>query len=175
MEDLFLFLRLVGSLNFPRSNRIKVVVEKNILFSRIDREYTSISYHILPSFPSISLWNFSLDSSWSDQSCRWEKHVVLRDRRRIDRENTSILVDISPSIFHHPFLRLIESVKFFLGFKVAIAKDILFSRIEGGSIEKISKLVDIDRSTRLSFRENVPKCESRYEMELERERERNGR
>ena len=127
MEDLFLFLRLVGSLNFPRSNRIKVVVEKNILFSRIDREYTSIS------------------------------------------------VDISPSIFHHPFLRLIESVKFFLGFKVAIAKDILFSRIEGGSIEKISKLVDIDRSTRLSFRENVPKCESRYEMELERERERNGR
>lgn len=55
-------------------------------------------------------------------------------------------------------------------FKIVIAKNILFSRIEGGSIEKkIFKLVDIARSTRLSF---LSKCESRYERRLRKKRER---
>lgn len=97
---------------------------------------------------------------------------ILFSRKRIDREYLSILIDIS---FHHPFLRLVGSMKFLLifelnRFKIVIAKNILFSRIEGGSIEKkIFKLVDIARSTRLSF---LSKCESRYERRLRKKRER---
>lgn len=105
------------------------------------------------------------------QNCRG-KHIILKNRKRIDREYLSILIDIS---FHHPFLRLVGSMKFLLifelnRFKIVIAKNILFSRIEGGSIEKkIFKLVDIARSTRLSF---LSKCESRYERRLRKKRER---
>ena len=129
----FLFLRLIGFLNFFQLNKFKVVIEKNILFSRIDEEFFS--------FPSISRIS-QLFSVKQIQSCRWEKYIILKNRKSIDRrEYLSILIDIS---FHHPFLRLVEdlwrSMKFLLillnRFKI-VEENILFSRIERGSIENI--------------------------------------
>ena len=134
----FLFLRLIGFLNFFQLNKFKVVIEKNILFSRIDEEFFS--------FPSIS-WISQLFSVKQIQSCRWEKYIILKNRKSIDRrEYLSILIDIS---FHHPFLRLVEdlwrSMKFLLillnRFKI-VEENILFSR-KRIDREYLSILIDI--------------------------------